>query len=110
MNLRRPSRSANGRLGMLFPRAGRRADIAGTCCRKATDPIDVRRLNLSCAGYGLPGAYPLAKLLNFSYLFQLYRYIFSLISYHAPWPGLGHVARAGGAFRYVPEPLIRRPD
>jgi glyoxylase-like metal-dependent hydrolase (beta-lactamase superfamily II) len=33
-----------------------------------------------------------------------------LISYHAPWPGIGHVARAGGAFRYVPEPIIRRLD
>ncbi len=33
-----------------------------------------------------------------------------VISYHAPWPGIGHVARAGSAFRYVPEPIIRRPD
>ena len=33
-----------------------------------------------------------------------------VISYHAPWPGLGHVARADGAFRYVPEPIIRPPD
>ncbi len=33
-----------------------------------------------------------------------------VISYHAPWPGIGHVARLGGAFRYVPEPIIRRLD
>ena len=33
-----------------------------------------------------------------------------VISYHAPWPGLGHVARAGGAFRYVPAPIIRLSD
>jgi glyoxylase-like metal-dependent hydrolase (beta-lactamase superfamily II) len=33
-----------------------------------------------------------------------------LISFHAPWPGIGHVARAGTAFRYVPEPIIRQPD
>ena len=33
-----------------------------------------------------------------------------VISYHAPWPGLGHVARAGGAFRYVQEPIIRLSD
>jgi glyoxylase-like metal-dependent hydrolase (beta-lactamase superfamily II) len=33
-----------------------------------------------------------------------------LISYHAPWPGIGHVARAGAAYRYVPAPLIRDPD
>jgi glyoxylase-like metal-dependent hydrolase (beta-lactamase superfamily II) len=33
-----------------------------------------------------------------------------MISYHAPWPGLGHVARTDGAFRLVPEPIIRRPD
>jgi glyoxylase-like metal-dependent hydrolase (beta-lactamase superfamily II) len=32
-----------------------------------------------------------------------------LISYHAPWPGIGHVARAGEAFRYVAEPVIREP-
>jgi len=33
-----------------------------------------------------------------------------LISYHTPWPGIGHVARAGTAFRYVPEPIIRQPE
>jgi glyoxylase-like metal-dependent hydrolase (beta-lactamase superfamily II) len=33
-----------------------------------------------------------------------------LISYHAPWPGIGHVARAGEAFRYVPAPIIRPSD
>lgn len=32
-----------------------------------------------------------------------------ILSYHAPWPGIGHVARAGGAFRYVPAPIIRHP-
>ena len=33
-----------------------------------------------------------------------------VISYHAPWPGIGHVARAGAAFRYAPEPMIRSGD
>jgi glyoxylase-like metal-dependent hydrolase (beta-lactamase superfamily II) len=33
-----------------------------------------------------------------------------VISYHAPWPGIGHVARAGDAFRYVPAPIIRHED
>jgi len=33
-----------------------------------------------------------------------------IISHHAPWPGIGHVARAGGAFRYVPAPIIRHED
>jgi hypothetical protein len=32
-----------------------------------------------------------------------------MISYHTPWPGLGHVARTDDAFRFVPEPIIRRP-
>jgi glyoxylase-like metal-dependent hydrolase (beta-lactamase superfamily II) len=30
-----------------------------------------------------------------------------LVSYHAPWPGIGHVARSGAAYRFVPEPMIR---
>jgi glyoxylase-like metal-dependent hydrolase (beta-lactamase superfamily II) len=30
-----------------------------------------------------------------------------LVSYHAPWPGIGHVARSGMAYRFVPEPMIR---
>ena len=25
----------------------------------------------------------------------------AVIGYHNPWPGLGHVERAGGAFRFV---------
>lgn len=33
-----------------------------------------------------------------------------LISYHAPWPGIGHVARSGAAYRSVPEPMIRIED
>ena len=33
-----------------------------------------------------------------------------LISYHAPWPGIGHVARSGTAYRFVPEPMIRIED
>ena len=33
-----------------------------------------------------------------------------LISYHAPWPGIGHVARVGNGFRYVAAPIIRRGD
>lgn len=28
-----------------------------------------------------------------------------LLAYHFPWPGLGHVARRGEGFRYVPEPM-----
>src|SRR5262249_32519410 len=31
-----------------------------------------------------------------------------VISYHAQWPGIGHVARAGAAFRYVPAPMLAR--
>jgi glyoxylase-like metal-dependent hydrolase (beta-lactamase superfamily II) len=33
-----------------------------------------------------------------------------LVSYHAPWPGIGHVARSGTAYRFVPEPMIRMVD
>ena len=33
-----------------------------------------------------------------------------LVSYHAPWPGIGHVARSGAAYRFVPEPMIRSVD
>ena len=33
-----------------------------------------------------------------------------LVSYHAPWPGIGHVARSGAAYRFVPEPTIRSVD
>jgi hypothetical protein len=33
-----------------------------------------------------------------------------LVSYHAPWPGIGHVARSGAAYRFVPEPMIRIVD
>ncbi|MFI0849584.1 MBL fold metallo-hydrolase [Mesorhizobium sp. IMUNJ 23232] len=29
-----------------------------------------------------------------------------VISYHAPWPGIGHVVRAGDGFRFVAEPMI----
>jgi glyoxylase-like metal-dependent hydrolase (beta-lactamase superfamily II) len=29
-----------------------------------------------------------------------------VIGYHQPWPGLGHVARDGNAFRWVPEPAV----
>ncbi|MEP9380146.1 MBL fold metallo-hydrolase [Aquabacter sp. CN5-332] len=29
-----------------------------------------------------------------------------VISYHAPWPGIGHVARVGSGFRFVAEPMI----
>ncbi len=32
-----------------------------------------------------------------------------VLSYHAPWPGLGHVGRAGDAFRYVPEAAAPNP-
>ncbi len=28
-----------------------------------------------------------------------------LVSYHFPWPGLGHVAKQGDGYRYVPAPL-----
>jgi glyoxylase-like metal-dependent hydrolase (beta-lactamase superfamily II) len=28
-----------------------------------------------------------------------------LVAYHFAWPGLGHVARQGDGFRYVPEPM-----
>jgi glyoxylase-like metal-dependent hydrolase (beta-lactamase superfamily II) len=28
-----------------------------------------------------------------------------LLAYHFPWPGIGHVARQGEGFRYVPEPM-----
>lgn len=28
-----------------------------------------------------------------------------ILSYHYPWPGLGHVVRFGDAFRYVPTPM-----
>ncbi len=30
-----------------------------------------------------------------------------LVSYHAPWPGIGHVARVDAGYRFVPEPMIR---
>jgi glyoxylase-like metal-dependent hydrolase (beta-lactamase superfamily II) len=30
-----------------------------------------------------------------------------LVSYHAPWPGIGHVARSGTGYRFVSEPMIR---
>lgn len=29
----------------------------------------------------------------------------ALAGYHFPWPGIGHVARAGQGFRYVPQPM-----
>ena len=29
----------------------------------------------------------------------------AVMSYHFPWPGLGHVARAGEGFHYYPEPM-----
>jgi glyoxylase-like metal-dependent hydrolase (beta-lactamase superfamily II) len=29
----------------------------------------------------------------------------AMLAYHFPWPGIGHVARQGDAYRYVPEPL-----
>ena len=31
----------------------------------------------------------------------------SIVGYHHPWPGLGRVERAGGTFRFVPEPHRR---
>jgi hypothetical protein len=27
------------------------------------------------------------------------------VSYHFPWPGLGHVAKQGDAYRYFPAPM-----
>jgi hypothetical protein len=27
------------------------------------------------------------------------------LAYHLPWPGIGHVAKAGDGFRFVPEPM-----
>jgi hypothetical protein len=27
------------------------------------------------------------------------------VTYHFPWPGLGHLAKQGDGFRYVPAPL-----
>jgi glyoxylase-like metal-dependent hydrolase (beta-lactamase superfamily II) len=29
-----------------------------------------------------------------------------VMSYHYPWPGLGHVARAGEGFHFYPEPMV----
>lgn len=29
----------------------------------------------------------------------------ALAGYHFPWPGIGHVAKAGEGFRYVPQPM-----
>jgi glyoxylase-like metal-dependent hydrolase (beta-lactamase superfamily II) len=28
-----------------------------------------------------------------------------VLAYHLPWPGIGHIAKAGDGFRYVPEPM-----
>jgi glyoxylase-like metal-dependent hydrolase (beta-lactamase superfamily II) len=28
-----------------------------------------------------------------------------LIAYHFPWPGIGHIARQGEAYRYIPSPM-----
>jgi glyoxylase-like metal-dependent hydrolase (beta-lactamase superfamily II) len=28
------------------------------------------------------------------------------MSYHFPWPGYGHVVKAGDGFRYIPEPMV----
>jgi hypothetical protein len=28
-----------------------------------------------------------------------------LLAYHFPWPGVGHVAKAGDGFRYFPSPM-----
>jgi glyoxylase-like metal-dependent hydrolase (beta-lactamase superfamily II) len=30
----------------------------------------------------------------------------AVLSYHFPWPGYGHVVKAGDGFRYIPEPMI----
>lgn len=30
----------------------------------------------------------------------------AVMSYHFPWPGYGHVVKAGDGFRYIPEPMI----
>jgi len=28
-----------------------------------------------------------------------------LLAYHFPWPGIGHVAKMGDGFRFVPSPM-----
>ena len=28
-----------------------------------------------------------------------------LLAYHFPWPGIGHVAKAGEGFRFYPTPM-----
>ena len=28
-----------------------------------------------------------------------------MLGYHMPWPGIGHVAKQGDGFRYVPSPM-----
>ena len=30
----------------------------------------------------------------------------AVMSYHFPWPGYGHVVKAGDGFRYIAEPMI----
>jgi glyoxylase-like metal-dependent hydrolase (beta-lactamase superfamily II) len=34
---------------------------------------------------------------------------FSVIGYHHPWPGLGHVERVGGTFRFVAASTGEKP-
>jgi hypothetical protein len=28
-----------------------------------------------------------------------------VLAYHYPWPGIGHVAKTGDGFHYIPEPM-----
>ena len=28
-----------------------------------------------------------------------------ILAYHFPWPGIGHVAKQGDGFRYLPAPM-----
>jgi hypothetical protein len=29
----------------------------------------------------------------------------AVMSYHYPWPGIGHVAKSGDGFHYIPQPM-----
>ena len=29
-----------------------------------------------------------------------------MVAYHAPWPGVGHLAKQGDAYRYIASPML----